>query len=77
MPTKFACYPHSSTQAIQQTQTVKIITFADDTTITGLISGNDESVYRGEVGALVIWCSENNLELNVSKTKEILIDLEK
>lgn len=27
--------------------------------------------------ALVKWCSENNLELNISKTKEMVIDFQK
>ena len=51
-----------------------IVKFADDTTVTGLISNNDESGYRAEVQEIVTWCGKNNLELNVSKTKEIIID---
>ena len=31
--------------------------------------------YRGEVERLAGWCSENDLELNVSKTKDIVFDL--
>ena len=50
--------------------------FADDTTLGGLIK-NDESVYREEVNLLVNWCSENNLLLNVDKTKEVVIDFRK
>ena len=48
--------------------------FADDTTAAGLIRNNDERNYRDQVAKLVDWCSENNLELNVSKTKEMIID---
>jgi hypothetical protein len=55
-------------------QSVLTIKFSDDTTLGGLIKGNDESVYRGEVARLVGWCSDNNLELNVNKTKEMIID---
>ena len=51
-----------------------IIKFADDTTLSGLISDNDESSYRNEVNRLVEWCSQNNLVLNVAKTKEMIID---
>ena len=44
-----------------------IIKFADDTTLVGLISYNDETVYREEVRTLGVWCQENNLSLNVKK----------
>lgn len=53
---------------------VKLIKFADDTTLIGLIKGNDESAYRQEVSNLVAWCDENNLELNQQKTVEMVID---
>ena len=49
-----------------------IIKFADDTTVVGLISNNDETAYREEVRALGLWCQENNLTLNVNKTKMIV-----
>ena len=51
-----------------------IIKFADDTTVVGLISKGDESAYRDEVKKLSGWCTENNLALNTSKTKELVID---
>ncbi len=54
-----------------------IIKFADDTTVIGLISGNEESAYRDEVGKLMLWCSENNLVLNTKKTKELIVDFRK
>ncbi|KAI5087018.1 gastrula zinc finger protein XlCGF28.1-like, partial [Silurus meridionalis] len=44
--------------------------FADDTVVVGLISNNDETAYLQEVKNLERWCQENNLLLNVSKTKE-------
>ena len=53
---------------------VILLKFSDDTTIEGLISDSDESVYREEVERMVGWCSENNLDLNVSKTKEMVVD---
>ncbi|XP_072521436.1 uncharacterized protein [Salminus brasiliensis] len=46
-------------------------TFADDTTVVGLISGGDETAYRDEVQGLAEWCAENNL--NSSKTKELVL----
>ncbi|KAI4887144.1 hypothetical protein NFI96_003852 [Prochilodus magdalenae] len=48
--------------------------FADDTTVVGLISKNDESAYREEVQRLTDWCRTNNLSLNVDKTKEMVVD---
>ncbi|KAI3371794.1 hypothetical protein L3Q82_024352, partial [Scortum barcoo] len=47
-----------------------IVKFADDTTIVGLILDNDETHYREEIHHLTQWCSNNNLVLNTSKTKE-------
>ena len=54
-----------------------IIKFADDTTIVGLITNNDETAYRVEVRDLAEWCQENNLCLNVNKTKELIVDFRK
>ncbi|KAI3363562.1 hypothetical protein L3Q82_012171 [Scortum barcoo] len=51
-----------------------IVKFADDTTVIGLITGDDETAYREEVRALTSWCQDNNLHLNVSKTKELIVD---
>ncbi|CAI5669465.1 unnamed protein product [Oreochromis niloticus] len=51
-----------------------IIKFADDTTVIGLISDNDETVYREEVHRLAEWCDTNNLLLNTEKTKELIVD---
>ncbi|KAK3535309.1 hypothetical protein QTP70_007661 [Hemibagrus guttatus] len=52
-----------------------IIKFADDTTVVGLISKNDESAYREEVQRLTAWCKAKNLSLNVEKTKDMVVDL--
>ncbi|KAK3550689.1 hypothetical protein QTP70_002389 [Hemibagrus guttatus] len=51
-----------------------IVKFADDTTLVGLISKNDESAYREEVQRLTAWCKANSLSLNVEKTKEVVVD---
>ncbi|KAK3548116.1 hypothetical protein QTP70_004887 [Hemibagrus guttatus] len=51
-----------------------IIKFADDTIMVGLISKNDESADREEVQRLTSWCKDNNLSLNVEKTKEMVVD---
>eukprot|EP00061_Rhincodon_typus_P017104 g45658.t1 len=39
----------------------------------GQPSNNDESKYGREIESSVTWCSENNLSINVSKTKELII----
>nr|XP_013770382.1 PREDICTED: uncharacterized protein LOC102198487 [Pundamilia nyererei] len=49
------------------------IEFAADTAVVGHIS-NDEAYYRTEVKHLAKWFSNNNLSLNVEKTKEIITD---
>lgn len=42
-----------------------IIKFADNTTIVGLITNNDEATYIEEVSLLRQWCQNNNLLRNV------------
>ena len=42
--------------------------------VDGCITDNDEAAYREEVEALTSWCKANNLLLNVSKTKELIVD---
>ena len=54
-----------------------IIKFADDTTVVGLITDNNETACREEVKDLSVWCQDNNLSLNVSKTKELIVDYRK
>ena len=54
-----------------------IFKFADDTTVVGRISNNDETEYRNEIENLVNWCGNNNLSLNVNKMKEMVIDFRK
>ena len=56
-------------------QSVRVVKFSDDTTVIGCV--NNESVYREEVQRLVGWCKNNNLVLNISKTKEMIIDFRK
>ena len=43
--------------------------YQSDTTMSGLISNEDENMYRQGVDMMVSWCV-----LNVSKTKEIVVD---
>ncbi len=55
---------------------VKLLKFADDTTLISLIQDGDESAYRQEVKELAVWCSLNNLELNTLKTVEMIVELQ-
>ena len=52
------------------------VKFADDSAILGLISENDDSEdkYFTEIDNFATWCSDHHLELNVTKTKELIID---
>ncbi|KAK1792043.1 hypothetical protein P4O66_001822 [Electrophorus voltai] len=54
-----------------------IVKFTDDTVIMGLISDNDERAYLEEIKHLENWSQGNNLLLNVSKTKELIVDCSK
>ncbi|KAK3564182.1 hypothetical protein QTP86_011022 [Hemibagrus guttatus] len=53
------------------------IKYADDPTVVGRISNNDDSAYREEIQCLSAWCSMNNLTLNSTKTKELIVDFRK
>ena len=54
--------------------TCKIIKYADDTVIVGLINNDDELEYRDTVSYVTTWCNDNHLNLNVSKTKEMIFE---
>eukprot|EP00061_Rhincodon_typus_P001717 g15549.t1 len=51
--------------------------FTGGTTVVGQISNKDKSKYRREIEGLVTWCNDNNLSLNVGRTKELIIDFRK
>ena len=55
----------------------QFINFTDDTRVEGLIENSDASSSCQEVDRLVSWCRNNHLELNTSKTKEMIIDFRK
>ncbi len=70
-PLLFSLYTNNSTSCHES---VKLLKFADDTTLIGLISDRDESAYRWEIDHLVTWCIQHNLELNTVKNVEMVID---
>ncbi|KAK3527740.1 hypothetical protein QTP86_002573 [Hemibagrus guttatus] len=41
------------------------------------LSNNNELAYREEIQSLSAWCSMNNLSLNATKTKELIVDFRK
>ena len=45
--------------------------------MVGLITDDDEAAYREEIRGLAVWCQDNNLSLNVRKTKELIVDYRK
>ena len=73
-PLLFTLLTHDCTPTHSSNHLVK---FADDTTLVGLITKGDETHYREEVELLTRWCKDNNLLLNVSKTKEIVVNFQR
>ena len=51
-----------------------LVKFADDTALIGLICNDDSAVYLNQVNTFVDYCKDNYLVLNVSKTKELILD---
>ena len=54
-----------------------IIKFGEDTTVVAQITNKDETAYREEVRDVAVWCQDNNLCLNVMKSKEMIVDYRK
>ena len=54
---------------------VKLLKFADDSCILGLLSNDsDDLIYKEAINNFTSWCSDNKLFLNADKTKEVIID---
>ena len=70
-PLLYTLYIHDCTPVHHSNTFVK---FGDDTAVLGLISRGDEFDYRDEVERLAELCKVNNLLLNTSKTKELILD---
>ncbi|KAI4884328.1 hypothetical protein NFI96_003224 [Prochilodus magdalenae] len=73
-PLLYSLYTHDCTARHSSNVIIKS---ADDTTAVGLISNNNEEAYREEVSFLTHWSRENNLSLNVNRTKELIVDFRK
>lgn len=73
-PLLYSLYTHDCVASHSSTSIVK---FTDDTVVLGLISNNNETAYMEEVEKLTSWCQDNCLSLNVTKTKELIVDFRK
>ena len=69
-PYLYTMYTNSCRSACSNNHYFK---YADDTALVGLLS-DDETDYRSDIDHFVSWCVANCLELNVVKTKELVID---
>ena len=65
----------SHTNDFTGTENTIFIKYSDDTAIVDL--SNSIPHYIEEVERFTTWCKDNFLDLNVTKTKELLIDLRK
>ena len=54
-----------------------LVKFADDTALIGLIKQDNSSTFLELIQRFVSYCRDNYLELNTSKTKELVIDYRK
>eukprot|EP00061_Rhincodon_typus_P010809 g35373.t1 len=73
-PPLYSFYSHDCVAKICPNSIYK---FSDDTTTVGQISDNDKTEYREEIENLAAWCKDNNLSINVNKTKELVINFGK
>ena len=56
-----------------KSNTCQLFKYADDTALAARCINKDDD-YKKEVVRFTDWCTENFLELNVSKTKEMIVD---
>lgn len=73
-PKLFTLYTHD---CVSTQDSSLVIKYADDTTILGLIKGGDETGYRELANDIMVYGEENDLFLNVDKTRELVIDFRK
>ena len=57
-----------------QLRQTRPLCFADDTALCDLIYTEDETAYREEILSFTEYCEQNFLRLNVSKTREMILD---
>lgn len=59
---------------MHNTELFHVQKFSDNTVIVGCIRRSDEGEYRDLLRDLTSWSHLNNLQLNISKTKEMGLD---
>ena len=52
-----------------------LVKFSDDTALLSILQGS-ESDHGNALTDFISWCEDNYLDLNASKTKELIIDLD-
>ena len=67
-PVLFTLY----TNDISGSDQTPIIKYSDDTAIQDL--SNSDSIFNQQVSLFTTWCKDNFLDLNVKKTKEMIVD---
>lgn len=70
-PVLFTMYTNDHRGTPPHTYLVK---YADDAAMAGLITDNDETQYRSDIDRFANQCEADGLNLNVGKTKEMIID---
>ena len=73
-PLLFSLYTND---CISSFNSCSVIKYADDTVIIGRILNDDRNEYLHQVNDFVKWCDVNFLNLNVTKTKEMILDFRK
>ena len=71
-PFLFTLYTNDCTTKGTDTSTIK---FSDDTAL--IDTSDSEAVYEREVSAFAEWCDSHFLDLNVGKTKEMVVDMKR
>jgi len=74
-PFLYTLYTNDCQSSIPNTTYYK---YADDTAIVGLLTDNSSiTAYYQSITDFALWCSDNYLQLNVDKTKELVIHASK
>ncbi|XP_048121152.1 forkhead box protein N1 [Alosa alosa] len=71
-PLQFAYRPGVDFQ--YDTDSCHLQKFSDDTAIVGCVKKGNDLEYKGVITSFVEWCGKNHLQINTSKTKEMVID---
>ncbi|KAI3355495.1 hypothetical protein L3Q82_018337 [Scortum barcoo] len=69
-----SCSPLYTADFSYNTPSCHLQKFSDDSAVVGLITDGDDREYRGLIQDFADWCLRNNLQINTSKTKELVVD---